>query len=102
MSKELLTVEEAKLWLRVDGDEEDELIQNLIDAADQYLLDATGRRWTAETPTAKLCAMALVADWYEHREFAAENTSPKVRPAIQSMIMQLTFAPLESGDDDGD
>ena len=86
----------------MDEDEEDLLIQTMIDAADEYLLHATGRRWTAETPTAKLCAMALIADWYENRELIGEQASEKVRPAIQSMIYQLSYTPPnEDGDDDG-
>ena len=104
MPMALVTLEESKLWLRVDGDEEDAIIQLLIDSAEKYLLDATGRRWTAETPTAKLCAMALIADWYEHRELTGQDASTKIRPAIQSMIMQLSYASDEpdDGDEDGD
>lgn len=98
---ELVTLAEAKLWLRVDGDEDDTLIQLLIDAARKYLLDATGREWTAETPTAKICAMALIADWYEHRELTGQDASNKVRPAIQSMILQLQYTP-DGGGGDGD
>lgn len=96
---ELVSLEDAKLWLRVDGDEEDALIQLLIDAAEQYLHDATGRRWTAATRTAKICALALVAEWYENRDQTGEPNRT-VRPAIQSMILQLQYTP-EDGDDDG-
>lgn len=95
----LLTLGEVKLWLRVDHDDEDGLIQTLIDSAEQYLLDATGRRWTAETPTAKICAMALIAEWYENRGQTGESNR-SVRPAIQSMIMQLSFTPDEGDGDE--
>lgn len=95
----LVTLDEAKLWLRVDHDDEDVLIQTLTDAADRYLYDATGRSWTAETPTAKICAMALIADWYENRDHNEERQR-SVRPAIQSMIMQLSYTPADEGDDD--
>lgn len=98
--KVLLTLEETKLWLRVDGNEEDSLIQTLIDAAEQYLHDATGRRWTAANKTAKICALALVAEWYENRDQTGESNRT-VRPAIQSMIMQLKYAPSEDGEGDG-
>lgn len=99
----LLSLEEAKLWLRVDYDEEDSLIQTLIDAAERYLFDATGRKWTGGAPTAKLCAMALVADWYENRDAVTDKPSEKTRFTVQSMILQLQNTPAdEDGDDDGD
>ncbi|PEQ44873.1 head-tail connector protein, partial [Bacillus cereus] len=39
----VLTVEEAKKYLRVDGDEEDDLITSLVEAAEIYIKNATSK-----------------------------------------------------------
>lgn len=88
----IVTLDEAKLWLRIDGDEDDNLVQLLIDGAAQYILDATGRKWGGENNTAKICALAIIADNYENRETTAKS-GMSIRPAIQSMIKQLTYTP---------
>ena len=88
----LVTLDEVKLWLRIDGNEDDALLNLLIGGAEQYLLDATGRTWPPDNHTAKICALAIIADNFENREVTS-NDKLSVRPAIQSMINQLSFTP---------
>ena len=38
----MLTLEQAKLYCRIDNEEEDELMKSLIDAADGYIKTACG------------------------------------------------------------
>lgn len=47
-----ITLAEAKLWLRVDGDEEDDQITELLDEAVQQAEQVTGRSLTEKTYTA--------------------------------------------------
>lgn len=65
-----MLLEDAKLFLRIDTDDEDTLIQSLINAAVDYIEVATGL--TAEQQaTEPLCETAqkfLIANWYENRE----------------------------------
>lgn len=86
----IITLEETKAYLRVDGTEDDALIASLIDAAETYLVNATGNMFDATNSLAKLFCWALVTDWYENREHVA-RASDKVRPIIESMLAQLSY-----------
>lgn len=92
----LITLEEVKTWLRVDGSEDDLLIQSLISAAETYLYNATGNTFDSTNDLAKLFCMVLVTDWYENRE-AVGKTTEKTRPVVESMLTQLShcYAPVE-------
>lgn len=94
--EELVTLEEAKLWLRIDHDDEDQLIRMLIEGARQYLKAATGREWSRASVLARQAMLALIADHYVNREITVSaGASKELRPAIQSMIMQLSLEPHE-------
>lgn len=84
----IVTLEETKDYLRVDGDGEDALITLLIVAAEEYLTNATGNEFDATNNLAKLFCWVLVTDWYENRELIGK-TSEKTRPIIESMLAQL-------------
>lgn len=98
----LVTLEEAKLWLRVDGDNEDSLIDALIDEAEEYLLAATGRTWEGNR-RARRFVLAYVTDAYENRGLQPDSryvgTERVVRVgqplsrALQSIILQLQLEP---------
>lgn len=88
----ILSLDEAKTWLRVDKDDEDETIQMLIGAAESYLRNATGIEFDDQNQLAKLFCVVLVTDWYENRTLAGEGPSEKVRFTIQSMTAQLQNA----------
>lgn len=69
----LVMLDEAKLYLRIDDDDEDELILNLIKASEELVMDV-GRisedgllEDKAKTRIAVLYALAYL---YEHREEA--------------------------------
>jgi uncharacterized phage protein (predicted DNA packaging) len=84
----IITVEEAKNWLRVDGAEEDTLIQILISAAEDYLYNATGNVFDSKNELAKLFCFVLVTDWYENRDMIGK-ASEKIRLSVDSMLSQL-------------
>lgn len=81
-----------KLFLRVDGNEEDTLIQNLIQASEAYLEDAIddfqtkynekGELWRAK---ADLARKLLIADWFENR---LPTTTPP-QASVSLLIVQL-------------
>ena len=72
----MLTLEETKLHLRVDGTEEDTLIGGLIAAATTATGDYIGRTTplddTAPAPI-KAAALLLVGDLYANREAQTER-----------------------------
>lgn len=51
-AKEPVTLTEAKLWLRVDTDDDDDLIESLIEAARDYCQQYEGRAYVEQTITA--------------------------------------------------
>lgn len=87
----IVTLEEAKNWLRVDFSEDDALITTLINAAEEYLKNATGTTFDATNHLAKIFCMTLIADWYENREMIGKATD-QTRPIIQSILAQLTYS----------
>lgn len=84
----IVTLEETKQYLRVDGEESDVLITSLIEAADVYLQNATGYQFDSTNPLAKLFCWVLITDWYENREHTGK-ASEKTRPIVESMLAQL-------------
>lgn len=96
----ILSVGEVKNYLRVDYDEDDILIQNLIEAAEDYLYNATGKKFTEKNKLAKRYCLALVYDWYKDKGMnirATKNTtvSEKVKYTLQSILLQLKFCKEE-------
>lgn len=85
----IITLEETKQYLRVDGTEDDALITSLISASETYLYNATGNTFDATNNLAKLFCWVLVTDWYENREHVG-RASDKVRPIVDSMLAQLS------------
>lgn len=58
----ILTLEEAKAKLRVDFEEDDELISGFIESIPDYLETKTGSRWEEEpiNPLVKILAGYLI------------------------------------------
>lgn len=66
----MVTLEEAKVYLRVDRSEEDELITRLIASAERLCLDTLRKEEPEETAAFKMAVLFSVAYLYEHREDA--------------------------------
>jgi uncharacterized phage protein (predicted DNA packaging) len=66
-------LEDVKLYLRVDGDMEDALINGMIAAAKEYIKSASGKNKLAdgrdlfESDLVKTAVKMLVAHWYDNR-----------------------------------
>ncbi|QQE75214.1 head-tail connector protein [Brevibacillus composti] len=88
----ILTLEETKTWLRVDGADEDSLIQTLIGAAEEYLRNAVEVEFDSTNQLAKLFCLVICADWYENRDLIGSQPSDKIRFSVQSMLAQLQHA----------
>ncbi|PEQ51705.1 head-tail connector protein [Bacillus cereus] len=86
----VLTVEEAKKYLRVDGDEEDDLITSFIEAAEIYIKNATSKNVDLKSELATLAARILIAHWYENRE--AVGKAEQLAFSLQSILIQLQYS----------
>lgn len=86
----IVTLEEAKEWLKVDFSDDDATIQRLINAAEKYLKNATGNTFDSSNELAQLFCLVLVADWYENREMIGK-VSDKIRHTVDSILAQLSY-----------
>lgn len=85
----VLKLEEAKAYLRVDGNEEDMLITSFITAAERYIKNATSKDVNLNDELAKLAARILIAHWYENRE--AVGKAEQLAFSLQSILVQLQY-----------
>ena len=65
----LLTLQEARDALRIDGTDNDTIIQSLMDSLPDYLQMTTGSTWSDNTAAgyqlAKRCACFILQLWYD-------------------------------------
>ncbi|MED1023360.1 head-tail connector protein [Bacillus mycoides] len=85
----VLTLEEAKRYVRVDGNEEDMLITSFIEAAEIYIKNATSKNVDLKSELAKLAARILISHWYENRE--AVGKAEQLAFSLQSILVQLQY-----------
>ncbi|MGG0257942.1 head-tail connector protein [Bacillus mycoides] len=90
----VLKLEEAKEYLRVDGNDEDTLISSLIIAAEIYIKNATSKNVDLKSELAKLAARILISHWYENRE--AVGKAEQLAFSLQSILVQLQYCVGES------
>lgn len=81
-----MDLEEVKLYIKVDSDEDDELIRELIVSAENYLLNA-GIKVDYNNPQYKTAVKMLVADWYDQR-----GINGTMGFMFKSIIAQLSAA----------
>lgn len=89
----IIDLELARQWLREPPEEENEIIEIIIKAAEDYLKNATGRDFDSKNSQARLFCLVLITDWYENRDLIGSKVSEKVRFSIQSMLAQLQYLP---------
>lgn len=99
----MLTLPEAKLHLRVDGEDEDAYIEALVAVASEYVTRMVSRAPTAAVPvpaptpvteTQRHAVRLLLGHWYANRE-AASATAVSEVPMAVSMLLAIN-RPAES------
>lgn len=86
----VLTLEEAKQYLRVDSDEDDTLITLLIDYSKEEIEDSTGVKFDEENGNSNtyiLAQMLILADRYENR--SSNDTEFKPNNALSCIYTRL-------------
>ena len=69
----MITLEEAKAYLRVDFDDEDEMINSLIQSSIKHSMDVArvdSEEELSKNPNGKIAVLYMTAYLYEHREEA--------------------------------
>lgn len=85
-----MKLEDVKLYLRIDGDEEDALIQSMMQAGAEYIRSAVGEYDDAD-PTAQILLAAIVQNMYDNRELmqSEQQMKKRIEYTFQSIILQL-------------
>ena len=101
-----VSLEAAKQYLKLDADifEDDELIEGLIEGANEYIEQCTGKR-NDDSKLYDLCIKLLVAHWFENR--ATLNTKPgtweEMPHAVTALLKHISLAshypPVQEGSD---
>lgn len=89
----MLSLQEAKEFLRVDHDEEDASINGLLQASEGYIINAIGVKEITDDRQKELFKLAqklLIAHWYENREVIGKTD--KAAFSLSSILVQLQYA----------
>lgn len=95
----LLTLEETKQYLIVDYNEHDKYIEELIQSAEDYLIDSiddysikiANDRFKRK---ARLCALVIVKDCYDNKSFVTKDNE-RIRTIISSILLQMQYGNYE-------
>jgi uncharacterized phage protein (predicted DNA packaging) len=96
-----MTLCEAKVYLRVDHDSEDQFIQNLITAAESYIVRTTGKT-QVKTPSGEvkpiksdelfnLAVKILLAHWYDNRGIELPGNYKKISHSIDALLDHISM-----------
>ena len=86
----IVTLKEAKKYLRVDHDDDDTIIRKFIRAAEP-LCEGTLRKPVEPLPITKVAALFVVAYLYEHRENADMDELTRMLRYILATEREMAF-----------
>lgn len=87
----ILSIQEARDTLRIDGEDNDLIIIPLVESIPTYLETATGSTWldeqgNASDPLAKTAARFLLILWYNAEQADAE----RLKRTIDTLLISLS------------
>ena len=94
---DLITVDEVKMFCRIDDDFEDDLLKFFIDVSIVYLKDVLGVNEVYEDIKLqfKMCCLRLINENYNDRDFYLSSNKQKVSMTenrlIKSMINEMSY-----------
>lgn len=88
-----MTLEQVKDYLRIDGDEDDNVLPLMMQAAEEFVINAVGK-FDETKARAKMLYLAAMQDIYENRTLTATSTqgysvSSNATLMMRSLITQL-------------
>lgn len=85
----MTTLDEVKLYLRIDGTDDDPLLTSLMSAADMFVVNAVGDAVDRTSNLYGLAFKLLIAHWYENRE--PVGSAVYLAFSLQSILLQLRY-----------
>ena len=82
----ILTIQEAREAVRVDGADNDIMLVPLLDAIPSYMEVTTGKTWDSTTPLAKTAARFILQLWFDPQS----NEAEKLKKVIDNLLVVLT------------
>lgn len=91
-----MTLDDMKLYLHVDGIDEEDTISSLMVAAESYVQQTTGKtlKGTANINTDELynlCVKLMVAHWFENRAVQSPTTLTNFDYSVQALINHISL-----------
>lgn len=87
--------QEVKEYLRVDFDEDDRIIEQMMAAAENYIIAAVGK-YDSDNEKANMLYLALVQDLYDNRTLmVTEQQKKRMSYTFASIILQLQLQSQE-------
>lgn len=86
-----MTLSDIKLFLRIDTNDDDSLIETLRLAAIQYIQEATGKQYDDNSELYNLLIKILVVHWYENREAIQDGNRTEAPHTITSLLNHIAL-----------
>jgi len=86
-----MSLDKGKRWLKLDGTEEDELVQDILGAIEVYFENAIDNYNNTNEKMMKILSIptiALLSDMYENRTLTVNSSKEQLRYLVQSAILQ--------------
>jgi len=87
-----MTLEEIKNYLRIDYNNDDNLIQSLITAARSLVEEKTGKTYKPDSELWNLCIKLLVAHWYENRHVEQSQRTNPVGFTVDALVKHISVS----------
>lgn len=86
-----MTLDEVKSYLRVDFDDDDEMIKQMARAAEEYVIGAVGE-YDENNSKANMLFLAVLQDLYDNRTLTVtEQQRRRMSYTYASIILQLQY-----------
>ncbi|GAB4073676.1 hypothetical protein GCM10028778_11790 [Barrientosiimonas marina] len=94
-----MDIEDVKHYMRIDGDEDDQFISSLIEAAKIYILNSTGIKPDESDALHQLVVKILCVHWYENRGAKDLESRAPMEFSVESIMNQIALTSKPSDTD---
>lgn len=87
-----MTIEEFKNYARIDYNEDDELIYEIIEASKKYIEQSTGKAFDDNDSLSILLLKILTLHFYENRQAVTSNSVNEVPFTITNLLTHIQMS----------